>query len=74
MKILNSKIILGAILGCTLFLGSCEESLSEKLGREANIMISFKVTQVQVGQYSILQLAKMILRSKSLLILTLLKS
>lgn len=44
MKILNSKIILEAILGCTLFLGSCEESLSEKLGREANIMISFKVT------------------------------
>jgi len=43
MKKINSKIILGAVLGCVLFLGSCEESLSEKMGREAKIMISFKV-------------------------------
>lgn len=43
MKKLNSTIILGAVLGCILSLGSCkDETLSEKLGHEAKIMISFK--------------------------------
>lgn len=45
MRIMNFKHICRAtLIGCTLFLGSCEESLSEKLGSEAKIMMSFKVT------------------------------
>lgn len=45
MKIINSKDIWGAVmLVCALFLSSCEESLSEKLGSEARIITSFKVT------------------------------
>lgn len=44
MKKLNLTIIVGAALGCILLLGSCkDETISEKLGHEAKIMISFKV-------------------------------
>lgn len=44
MKNIASNIIWSAVMGCCLLLGSCEESLSEKLGKEADILISFKVT------------------------------
>lgn len=45
MNTLNSKYLLGVIMGFALYLISCsDESVSEKLGHEAKIMISFKVT------------------------------
>ena len=44
MKKLNLIFLLGIIMSCILSLTSCkDESLSEKLGHEAKIMISFKV-------------------------------
>ena len=44
MKKINSILILGIIASCILLVGACkDETLSEKLGREAKIMISFKV-------------------------------
>lgn len=45
MKKINSRMIVGALLGCILLGGSCkDEPLSEQLAHEAKIMISFKVT------------------------------
>ena len=42
MKKLNLIFLLGIIMSCILSLTSCkDESLSEKLGHEAKIMISF---------------------------------
>lgn len=44
MKKLNSILLLGIAVSSIFSLGSCkDESLSEKLGHEAKIMISFKV-------------------------------
>lgn len=44
MKKISSKIILGFLLGCFSFLSSsCEDNMGDKLGKEANILISFKV-------------------------------